>query len=50
MRVVQKQADAAGRNVEKMAAGLGDPDGVGKILSFLVSDEADYVRGTIFTR
>ncbi len=50
MRVVQKQADAAGRDVAHMAAGLGDPEGVGKILSFLVSDDADYVRGSIFTR
>ena len=50
MRVVQKQADAAGRNVAHLAAGLGDPEGVGNILSFLVSDDADYVRGTIFTR
>ena len=50
MRVVQKQADASGRPVDQMAAGLGDPEGVGNILSFLVSDEADYVRGTIFTR
>ena len=50
MRVVQKQADAAGRDVAHLAAGLGDPEGVGKILSFLVSDDADYVRGTIFTR
>ena len=50
MRVVQKQADAAGRDVARLVAGLGDPEGVGKILSFLVSDDADYVRGTIFTR
>lgn len=50
MRVVKKQADASGRSVDQMAAGLGDPKGVGQILSFLVSDEADYVRGTIFTR
>lgn len=50
MRVVQKQADASGRDISKMAAGLGDPEGVGKILSFLVSDEADYLRGSIFTR
>ena len=50
MRVVQKQADAAGRDVAHLAAGLGDPEGVGNILSFLVSDAADYVRGTIFTR
>ena len=29
---------------------LGDPVGVGKILAWLVSDEADYVRGTVSTR
>jgi NAD(P)-dependent dehydrogenase (short-subunit alcohol dehydrogenase family) len=29
---------------------LGDPAGVASILAFLASREADYVRGTIFTR
>ena len=29
---------------------LGDPIGVGRILAFLASDEADYIRGAIFTR
>jgi NAD(P)-dependent dehydrogenase (short-subunit alcohol dehydrogenase family) len=29
---------------------LGDVDGMAKILAFLVSDDADYVRGEIFTR
>lgn len=29
---------------------LGDPEGVAKVLAFLVSDEADYVRGSMFTR
>jgi NAD(P)-dependent dehydrogenase (short-subunit alcohol dehydrogenase family) len=28
----------------------GSPEGVAKIIAFLVSDEADYVRGAIFTR
>ncbi len=50
MRVVEKQAREAGRPVEQMKAGLGEPEGVGKVLAFLVSEEADYVRGTIFTR
>ena len=50
MRVVEKQARKAGRPLEEMKAGLGVPEGVGKVLAFLVSDEADYVRGTIFTR
>jgi NAD(P)-dependent dehydrogenase (short-subunit alcohol dehydrogenase family) len=29
---------------------LGHPAGVGRILAFLVSDDADYVRGAIHTR
>jgi 3alpha(or 20beta)-hydroxysteroid dehydrogenase len=29
---------------------LGDPAGVGRLIAFLVSDDADYVRGTVRTR
>jgi NAD(P)-dependent dehydrogenase (short-subunit alcohol dehydrogenase family) len=29
---------------------LGDVDGMAKVLAFLISDDADYVRGEIFTR
>ena len=29
---------------------LGDPEGVAKIVAFIVSDEADYLRGSIRTR
>jgi 3-oxoacyl-[acyl-carrier protein] reductase len=50
MRVVEKQAQQANRPVNQMAAGLGDPKGVAKILTFLVTDEADYLRGSLFTR
>jgi len=32
------------------AANLGTPEGVAKILAWLVSDDADYVRGVITTR
>jgi NAD(P)-dependent dehydrogenase (short-subunit alcohol dehydrogenase family) len=32
------------------SASLGAPEGVAKVLAFLASDDADYVRGTIFTR
>ena len=32
------------------AANLGLPDGVAKVLAWLVSDDADYVRGMISTR
>jgi len=35
---------------ERAARELGDPMGVARILAFLASDEADYVRGSIFTR
>ena len=40
-------ADAA----EALAqSGLGDPLGVARVLAFLASPDADYVRGTVFTR
>ena len=29
---------------------LGDPEGVAKIVAFIISDEADYLRGSIITR
>jgi NAD(P)-dependent dehydrogenase (short-subunit alcohol dehydrogenase family) len=35
---------------DRAARELGDPAGVGRILAFLASDDADYVRGSIFTR
>ena len=50
MGVLKKQAELEGRRLEEMRAGLGKPEGVGKVLAFLVSDDADYVRGTVFTR
>lgn len=47
-------ARAAGKDPvaarERAARELGDPAGVARILAFLASDEADYVRGSIFTR
>jgi NAD(P)-dependent dehydrogenase (short-subunit alcohol dehydrogenase family) len=45
-------ARAAGRDAdaELARAQLADPDGVAKILTFLASEDADFVRGTIFTR
>ncbi len=36
--------------VEERKARLANPDGVARVLAFLVSDDADYVRGTVFTR
>lgn len=51
----QNVADAAHFHGEDPAtalesAALGAPDGVAKVLTFLASPDADYVRGTIFTR
>ena len=45
---------AAGRDPEQVRAEAmreaGDPQGIGRILAFLASADANYVRGTIFTR
>ena len=35
---------------EAIGAGLGEPIGVARVLAWLVSDEADYVRGAVTTR
>jgi NAD(P)-dependent dehydrogenase (short-subunit alcohol dehydrogenase family) len=51
---IAEAAKRAGQSPEEVVAAqrphLGDPEGIGKILAFLASDEADYLRGTIFTR
>lgn len=50
--VIEQGARARGQSPDQALAQstLGDPEGVARILAFLVSPEADYVRGTIFTR
>ena len=50
--VIVKSAEVAGRSPELALAEapLGDPAGVARVLAFLASPDADYVRGTIFTR
>ncbi|MBT3942150.1 MAG: SDR family oxidoreductase [Chloroflexi bacterium] len=37
-------------NFERTMSSLADPSGVAAVMAFLASDDADYVRGTIFTR
>tara|TARA_B100000749_G_C18285115_1_gene406085 strand:+ start:236 stop:367 length:132 start_codon:yes stop_codon:yes gene_type:complete len=37
-------------NEARQIAGLGTPDGMAKVIRFLSSDDAEFVRGTIFTR
>jgi NAD(P)-dependent dehydrogenase (short-subunit alcohol dehydrogenase family) len=48
------RARAAGRDPEQARAEAvkeaGDPAGVARILAFLASADADYVRGAIYTR
>lgn len=45
-------ARAAGQDPDEalVKAKLADPIGVARILAFLASDDADYVRGSVFTR
>lgn len=51
---IGNQAEQRGQSrqaaIEAARPTLGDPIGVGRILAFLVSAEADYVRGAIHTR
>jgi NAD(P)-dependent dehydrogenase (short-subunit alcohol dehydrogenase family) len=46
--------ERAGRPVEEAheyaRQNYGTPDGIAKIIAFMISDEADYLRGTLFTR
>jgi NAD(P)-dependent dehydrogenase (short-subunit alcohol dehydrogenase family) len=48
--LAEQRGESREAAIEAARATLGDPAGVGRILSFLASSEADYVRGTIFTR
>ncbi len=45
---VARIGEAADR--EGQMAALGTPEGVALVLAFLLSKDADYVRGTVFTR
>lgn len=49
---VRDGAIAAGQDPDAAlkSARLASPDGVARVLAFLASDDASYVRGTIFTR
>jgi hypothetical protein len=50
--VIAVEAERLGRTLDDAvaASGLGAPEGVAKVLAWLVSDEAGYVRGMITTR
>ena len=50
--IIEQQAKAAGESVRlrQENTDLGDPAGVARIIGFLLSDDAAYVRGAVFTR
>jgi len=50
--VIKTEAERSGRNFEEAVANshLGEPAGVARLLAFLASDEADYVRQRMWTR
>jgi NAD(P)-dependent dehydrogenase (short-subunit alcohol dehydrogenase family) len=56
LSVIGREAELHGQSGEramaqaKSGSELGEPEGVGKILAWLASDEADYVRGFLTTR
>ena len=54
LRNIAQAAESRGDSVEEALKQaeeyLGDPEGVGSILAFLVSDHADHLRQTVFTR
>ena len=54
LRQIAESAERTGHSpeaaVENARASLGEPEGVARVLMFLASDAASYVRGTISTR
>jgi NAD(P)-dependent dehydrogenase (short-subunit alcohol dehydrogenase family) len=56
LSVIGREAELRGRSGEQAIAqaaagtGLGEPEGVGKILAWLASNDADYIRGFLTTR
>ena len=50
--IIAQQVERVGDDAieEGQLAGLGSPEGVASVLRFMVSDEAEYLRGAVFTR
>jgi len=50
--IIEQQARAAGDSVRlrQENTDLGEPAGVARVIGFLLSDDAAYVRGAVFTR
>ncbi|HEY3290334.1 MAG TPA: SDR family oxidoreductase [Anaerolineae bacterium] len=52
LSVIEADAQKRGESMDKLVAEskLGEPAGVAKVLAWLASDDADYLRGNVFTR
>lgn len=52
LSVIEADALKRGESMDKLVAesNLGEPAGVAKVLAWLASDDADYLRGNVFTR
>lgn len=52
LNVIKSQAELQGQDYEQLVANseLGDPIGVARLLAYLASEDADYVRRNLFTR
>ena len=50
--IINEQVEKIGRRAQRDAqlSALGKSEGVSSVIAFLLSDQADYVRGNIFTR
>ena len=48
--IAEREGQAPEEALEAWQTALGEPEGVARVLALLASDDAAYVRGTIFTR
>ncbi|MCL4506352.1 MAG: SDR family oxidoreductase [Chloroflexi bacterium] len=52
LSVIEVDAQKRGESMDKLVAEshLGEPEGMAKVVAWLASDDADYIRGNVFTR
>jgi len=46
----QRDGTSVDEAIERAKQNYGTPDGIARLISFILTDEADYLRGTLFTR
>lgn len=46
----QRKGESVDAAVERAKANYGAPIGIARVIAFMLSEEADYLRGTLFTR